>query len=111
MKMVLAVTVIVLLSCSTAAADWGYGVPVAVPGSAVHSYYSGGHYSVSPYYGYPGPVVTVSPHVVYRRSFVVAPAPVVVAPHVIYRAPVVIRPRVYVPGQPIRNAIRAARPY
>lgn len=43
------------------------------------------------------------PTVVYR------PAPVVVAPAPVYVGrPVVVRPRVWVPGQPVRNVLRAA---
>lgn len=38
----------------------------------------------------------------------VAARPAYVAP--IYRAPVVVRPKVYVPGQPVRNTLRAITP-
>ena len=128
MKMVIAVTVILLLSCSTTVAGWGYAVPVATPAPVVHTHYPVMSYPIGPVYGYPAPVVvgrpviTVPPRVVYRRSYVVAPSPVMVAPRVVYRAPVVVapravyaapvmvRPKVYVLGQPIRNAIRAVTP-
>ena len=128
MKMVIAVTVVLLLSCSMAVADWAHAVPVTTPARVVHTHYPVMSYPIGPVYGYPTPVIVgrpaiaVRPRVVYRRSYVVAPSPVWVAPRVVYRAPAVyapravyaapfvVRPKVYVLGQPIRNAIRAVTP-
>ena len=114
----LAALAVVLLACSTASAGWPYVGPVVVAPSpmVVHSYYPAG-----PVYGYPAPVVTVAPRVVYRAPvFYPAPvvyrAPVVYGPHVVYRgplaypAPVVVRSKVYIPGRPVRNLVRAVLP-
>jgi len=119
MKTIVAVAAIVLLASSTASAAWIGGVPYAVPGPVVYSSYM----PVTPYYAaYPSPVYAAP---MYAAPMYPAPmyaAPVVVAPRVVYRpavlAPpvavyspgVVVYPRVFVPGQPIRNAIRAALP-
>jgi len=68
------------------------------------------YYAPSPtvtYYA-PSPTVTYyspAPTVVYRPAPVYVPGPVYYA-----GAPVILRPR-YVPGQPVRNAFRAFRPY
>ena len=100
MKHLIAATAIVLLASSTAMAQWGYA-PVVVappdggllwaagvlcPGAAVPMVT---YYPPAPFYAYPPAVV-------------VGPRPVVVVPR-----PVVIVPRVYVPGQPVRNVLRA----
>ena len=62
------------------------------------------------------PTVVQSPVIVPQTTFfapqptmVFRPAPVVVAPAPVYVGrPVVVRPRVWVPGQPVRNVLRAA---
>jgi hypothetical protein len=91
--LMLAVALVVLTAASTALAGW------AVVPARVHAYYP-----VGPVYTYPAPAV-------------VAPAPVVapgavVAPRAVWygRRAVVRPPRVYVRGQPVRNAIRVALP-
>jgi hypothetical protein len=58
-------------------------------------------------YAYPAPYVYSypTPVVAYR------PAPVVAyRPAAVYARPVVVRAKVYVPGRPIRNAVRAVLP-
>jgi len=116
MRLIVPIVCVVLLSCSTALGGWQHGVVVAPPATVVHSYHP-----VGPVVAYPAPVVvarpvvTVRPRGVYRVPLVVAPrvvyrAPVVVAPVPVYAAPVVVRPKVYIPGQPVRNAIRAVTP-
>ena len=133
MKLAIAATIL-LLGCSTAEVGWAHEVSVADPARVVHSHYPVASYPIGPVYAYPAPVfvgrpmvvgrpvIAVPPRVVYRRSFVVAPSPVVVAPRIVYRAPVVyappavyaapvvVRPKVYVLGQPVRNALRAITP-
>ena len=89
--LVVAVTVLLLLG-STAYGGWYVGPRV------VYGYP----------YAYPAPMVVAPPYVVYSPLVpapVLAPAPVWVAP-----PGVIVRPKVYVPGRPVRNAIRAAVP-
>jgi hypothetical protein len=93
MRQLLLASVIVLLACSTASADWGY---VAAPGERV-VYYS---WPAAPVYSYPAPVVVASP--------VIAPIPAVVPAPVIYSGPVLVRPRLF-PG-PWRGAYRVIVP-
>ncbi|MBN2024368.1 MAG: hypothetical protein JW809_16415 [Pirellulales bacterium] len=93
---------VVLMAASTATAGWAY----AAAGPAVY-----GYYPIAPVYtypAYPGPV----PMVVARPVVpVVAPAPFVYGPApVVYGYPYVVRSRVYVPGQPVRNTLRAVFP-
>jgi hypothetical protein len=57
-------------------------------------------------YSAPIPVVPYPPTVVYRPALV-APPPVVAY---YYARPVIVRPKVYVPGQPVRNFLRAITP-
>ncbi|MBX3411082.1 MAG: hypothetical protein KF708_00080 [Pirellulales bacterium] len=53
----------------------------------------------------PQPVTVMSP----APTMVFRPAPVVVSPAPVFVGrPVVVRPRVFVPGQPVRNVLRAA---
>jgi hypothetical protein len=66
------------------------------------------YYAPQPTVTYYAPQPTVSyyapaPTVVYRPAPVYVPGPVYYAGR-----PVVVRPRVYVPGQPLRNVLRAA---
>ena len=88
MKTLLSSLAFVLLLGATAQGGWYYG-PRAV-------------YYPAPVYVAPAPVYPIyaAPVPVY------APAPVLVGP-----APVVVRGRVYVPGRPVRNIVRAALPY
>jgi len=91
MKNLLIAVAVLLALGSTAYGGWYVGPSVG------YAYYPG-----TPVYAYPAPVVVPGPQVVY--SPVVVPAPVVVAPR-----PVVVGPsgKVYVPGRPVRNTLRA----
>ncbi len=106
MKHVLAAAVIVLLASSTALAQWGYAPVVVAPAPTVT------YYAPTPVAGYyaPAPVVTYygpAPVYAYPRAVVVARPRVVVAAPVWVPAPVVVRPRYFVPGEPVRNVLRA----
>jgi len=98
MKTLIAAIAVVLLLGSTACGGWYVGPRV------VQSYYP-----VGPVYGYPGPVVVAGPRVVYSP---IIPAPMMVPAPMWYRPPVVVGPagRVYLPGRPVRNAVRAVLP-
>jgi len=85
---------VVVLSASSALADWGYVGP-----TEVYAYYP--YFAPAPVYAYPVPVVVARPVVPVFAPVWVGPA----AP--VYYGPVWGRPRVFVPGQPLRNAIRA----
>jgi hypothetical protein len=99
MKHLIAATAIVLLASSTALAQWGYAPVVVAPVPTVSYYAPPAYYA--PYA--PAPVPMVSYYAPYAPAPVYAyPPAVVVAPR-----PVVIVPRVYVPGQPVRNVLRA----
>jgi hypothetical protein len=67
------------------------------------------YYPAAPVYAYPpAPVVVAAPRVVYAP---VVPAPVVVGSPVWVRPPaVVVRSKVYIPGRPVRNVVRAVVP-
>ena len=77
--------------------------PVAVPGPVVHSYWP-----VGPVYAYPAPVVVARP--VYAPAPVIVRGPVLAPGPVLYPAPVIVRPKVFIPGRPVRNAVRAVLP-
>lgn len=100
MKSILTALVIILLLGSSAYGGWYYG-PRAVyyPAAPAYAY-------PAPVYAYPAPVVVQQPYVAYAP--VVAPAPVVVGPPAVV---VGARGRVYVPGRPVRNVVRAALPW
>jgi len=88
---------IVLLIGSTSFAGW-YVAP-----TVVQAYYPMGPvYAPAPYVAYM-PVAGPSPYCAYSVP-VVAPAPVWVGP------PAVVRYRVFYPGQPVRNVVRAVVP-
>ncbi len=107
MKKILAALGIVLLGASVASAGWTYVARAPVvygPTPVVANYWP-----VGPVYTYPAPYVVARPvvaapaPVVYYR-----PAPVVYGPApVVYGYPYVVRARYYVPGQPVRNTLRA----
>jgi hypothetical protein len=89
MRNLVVALVVVLLLASTATAFGGWYVGPRVV------------------YAYPSPVV-VSPQVVYSpvvAAPLVAPATVVVGPPA-----VIVGPRYYIPGQPVRNVLRAVAP-
>jgi hypothetical protein len=95
-KFVVAMAVVLLLA-STAMAQGGWYIGPRVV-----------YAPVAPVYAYPAPVVVASPQVVYSPIVpapVIAPAPIVVGP-----PGVVIYPRYYIPGQPVRNVLRAVAP-
>ncbi|MEN6407668.1 MAG: hypothetical protein ABFC77_14505 [Thermoguttaceae bacterium] len=96
MKNLMLVAVAILLLGSTAYGGWYVGPTVG------YAYYP--YPVVEPVYAYPAPVVMAQPRVAY--SPILAPAPVMVA------RPVVVGPtgKVYIPGRPIRNAVRAVVP-
>lgn len=76
-------------------------VPVMVPAVTVYQ-------PVVPAYA---PVVAAYPPLVAYRPMVVPPPVVYGAPPVVYAGPpAVVRPRVYIPGQPVRNVLRAVTP-
>ena len=122
-----ALTVIALvLSASAAFADCGCGsAPVYAPVvSSYSSYYAPSvvEYAPAPYVSYyalpVAPVPTVSyyapaaPYVTYYSPYA-AYAPAVVSYRVYYGVPgwsIYGTPRVYVPGEPVRNAVRAVTP-
>ena len=94
-----AIAVILLLLGSTAYGGW------RVPPRVVHAYYPSPVYAYpAPAYYYRAPVMRPMPRAVY--SPVLAPAPMWVGP-----PGVVVRGKVYIPGRPIRNAVRAVLPY
>lgn len=97
MKTLIAAIAVVLLLGSTAYGGW-YGPRVIAP-----------YYPVGPVYAYPAPVVVIGPRVVYSP---IVPAPMMAPAPVWYGRPVVVGPagRVYLPGRPVRNAVRAVLP-
>jgi hypothetical protein len=98
MKNLIIAVAMVLALGSTAYGQWYAGPTVG------YSYYPAG-----PVYGYPAPVMVARPRVVYS-PMVVAP---VMAPAPVWAGrPVVVGPagKVYVPGRPVRNTVRAVLP-
>jgi hypothetical protein len=92
--LLLAVVLAVLLAASTA-----FGARAVVVGpTVVHSFYP-----VGPVYAYRAPVV-VAPVPLIRPPIAAAPVPGW------YGRPALVRPKVYVWGQPVRNALRAVTP-
>jgi hypothetical protein len=96
-NLIIAIAVILLLG-STAYGGWYVGPTM------VRAYYP-----VAPVYAYPAPMVVPGPQVVYSP---VVPGPVLAPAPVWVGRPVVVGPagRVYVPGRPVRNAVRAVLP-
>ncbi|MBN1591071.1 MAG: hypothetical protein JW888_16275 [Pirellulales bacterium] len=100
MKSILAALGVVLLTASVASAGWAYVPPAPVvygPAPVVANYWP-----VGPAYAYPAPYVVARPAYAYPAVYGYAPAPVV------YASPYVVRQKVFVRGQPVRNALRAA---
>jgi|WetSurMetagenome_2_1015567.scaffolds.fasta_scaffold796202_1 hypothetical protein len=104
MKTLIAALGIVMLISSTSFAGWYVGPTM------VQTYYP-----MAPAYAYPAPVVAApapyvaympvaTPVVTYYGSPVVAPVPVYVG------RPAVVRSKVYYPGQPVRNVVKAVVP-
>jgi len=102
----------VLLACSTAGAHGPY--VVAMPMVAPTAYPPVPMYVAPPpaimIRTVPVPAAVAMPARVVVRSPVVVRAPVVVYSPVFVPAPAVIRARVYYPGQPVRNTLRAVLP-
>jgi hypothetical protein len=117
MKKILIALGIVLLASTASYADWYYpGVVTAYyPGYGVSAFEAPAYVAPAPvaysaYYAPYAPVVVARPRVAYMpvaQPVVVAQpmvAPVLVGP------PAVIRSKVYYPGYPVRNTIRAVLP-
>ncbi len=115
MRSIALTVVIVLLASSTASAAWTYVAPGPMP-------YVVNYAPVAPVWGPVAPPVMVPGRVVVRRAPVVyapaapgvygRPAPVVYAPPapVVYAPRPVVRYKVYYPGMPVRNTLRAILP-
>jgi len=112
MKSLCLAAVVALLFGSTAYGAW-YIVP-----QGVYAYYP--YYAAAPVYAYPPPVAAV-PQVAYSPVYAgpqvvyspVVPAPVFApAPVPYWYGPpaVVVRAKVYIPGRPVRNAVRFVVP-
>jgi hypothetical protein len=112
---------LVLLLTGVASAQYATPMPAAVYSPT--TVYGAPLPYVSPYTAYyapvvigrsrmvyfPAPAVAAAPAVIIAPA--VAPAPVVVAqPAVVAGPPAVIRSKVYYPGHPIRNTVRAVVP-
>ena len=109
MKTILAAVVVVLLLGSTAYGQWYYG-PRAVyyPATPVYAYPAPAYAYPAPVYTYRVPMVAPSPYVAYAP---VISAPLVAPAPVWYGLPgVVVRSKVYIPGRPVRNVVRAVWP-
>ncbi len=100
MKTFVIALAVVLLLGSTVQAGWYVG---PVRGYA--------YYPAAPAYAYAAPVVVPGPRVVYSPVYAPVYAPAVVAAPVVVGPPaVVVRSKVYIPGRPIRNIVRAVVP-
>ncbi len=102
MKTLLAAFVIVLLVSSTTFAGW-YVAPTVVQAyyPAVPVYAAPVAVAPAPYAAYM-PVAVPAP--IYNYAPIVGPAPVIVG------RPAVVRARVFYPGQPVRNVVKAVVP-
>ena len=110
--MALSLALVPMVSSNVLAQGYAAFMPVGpVPVAA--------YYGAAPVVNY-GPVVATSyyaPAPYYVAAPVVTPyyvaSPVVVGPYAVgpvYGRPVIVRPKIYVPGQPVRNVLRAATP-
>ena len=99
MKSLSVAIVFVLVCSSTASGGWHHGVWMPVPAPVVVPSYA--YYPPPPVYVYRTPALmppVVAPHYVGYPPAAVVPSPVVVYPKVFY------------PGQPVRNVLRAVLP-
>jgi len=98
MKSLVVAIAVVLMAGSAAYGGWYVGPTVGYA-----------YYPAAPTYAYPATLVVRGPRAVYSP---VVPAPVVAPAPVWYGRPVVVGPagKVYVPGRPIRNTVRAVLP-
>jgi hypothetical protein len=102
--MALSLAIVLMASSNVLAQVYATYMPVA-PAPVVVGYgpvVSTSYYAPTPYY-VASPVVTP-----YYVASPIAVGPVAVAPY--YGRPVIVRPKIYVPGQPVRNVIRAVTP-
>jgi hypothetical protein len=117
MKTILAAIVVVLLLGSTAYGQWYVG-PRAVyyPAAPAYAYPAPAYAYPAPVYAYPARVYAYPARVYTYRVPLVAPSPYVayapVAPAPVWYGPpgVVVRSKVYLPGRPVRNVVRAVLP-
>jgi hypothetical protein len=119
---VMALSLIVVLTATSSVLAQGYATYMPVGPAPVVSYYAPApvvsygpvvatsYYAPRPYYAAsPVPYYVASPVVTpYYVASPVAVGPVAVAP--IYGRPVIVHPKVYIPGQPVRNVLRAVTP-
>ena len=109
MKSIFAAVAVVLLLGSTAYGQWYVGPRVAYyPAAPVYAYPAPVYAYPAPFYAYGVPVVAPYPYVAYSP---VVPATVVVpGPFGSDRRVVVSAGKVYIPGRPVRNVVRAVLP-
>jgi hypothetical protein len=113
MKSILAAVAVVLLLGSTAYGQWYVGPRAVYYPAAVYAYPAPVYAYPAPVYAYPAPYYSYRVPVAYPY---VAYSPVVAAPAVVpaavwYGPPgVVVRSKVYIPGRPVRNVVRAVVP-
>ena len=126
MKSLVVALAVVVLAASAASAGWTYVAPVVAPAPVVYNYWP-----VGPVYTYPAPVPYMpAPYMVARPAPyrvarpvpyrvarpvmvappVYAPAPFYAPAPVVYAPPYVVRSKVFIPGRPIRNIVRAVLP-
>ena len=110
MKSILAAVAVVLLLGTTAYGQWYVGPRAVYYPAPVYAY-------PAPVYAYPTPVyayrvpVAAYPYAAYYPYSPVMAAPVAVPATVWYGPPgVVVRSKVYIPGRPVRNVVRAVVP-
>lgn len=126
LPLVTAVTLVLLVVASTALGQVTYMAPPVVgvvppvvtvrtpPARVVYHYWPTAPVVVQPAVPAPAATIVAYPGTVVSQSVAVpaavaVPAPMLV-PAVVYPAPAVIRAKVYYPGQPVRNVIRAVVP-
>jgi hypothetical protein len=105
MKTLIAALVIVLFFSTSCFAGWYYAPTVVqtyYPGAPVYAYAAPVAVAPAPYVSYM-PVAAPSPYCAYSVPAVV-PAPVVVG------RPAVVRYKVFYPGEPVRNVVKAVVP-
>jgi hypothetical protein len=107
MKSILAAVAVVLLLGTTAYGQWYAGPRAVYYPAPVYSYPAPVYAYPAPYYTYRVPVVAPYPY--YAYSPVVA-APVYAPAAAWYGPGVVVRSKVYIPGRPVRNVVRAVVP-
>jgi hypothetical protein len=117
----MAITLALVLAASTCAMAHTYVTYMPVGAAPVVGYYGPAPmvaygpmvrtaYYAPPAYVAPAPYYVASPvqATAYYAPPAVMPAPMAVGP--VYGRPVIVHPKVYVPGQPVRNVLRAVTP-